>query len=328
MNIAHSRIVSTGSYLPRRELSNTELTQFSASRISLIKEKTGIDSRRHVEKDEATSDLALQAAQCCLERGRFPASDLEAIILATSTPDRIMPASATTVQAKLGAVNAFAFDINSVCSGGIYALDLADAMIKSGKCKNVLVIASDVYSKILNPKDFATYPYFGDGAGAVLVERGEHEQRGLICSVLHSDGNGSEVIHVPAGGSRMPGWCVETKDKFYFRMSGRRVYEFAAREGSRVIVECIEKAGYVRDDIGCVIAHQANLNVLKDIAKNAGIAFDRFFVNLQRYGNTAGASVIIALDEAIRLGKVSKGDLIVLVAFGGGLSWGAILARL
>jgi len=328
MDVCYSKIVSTGSYLPRREVSNIELTQFSAVRIPLIKEKTGIDSRRHVGKDEATSDLALRAAKSCLESGNFPASDLDAIILATSTPDRIMPASATTVQAKLGAVNAFAFDINSVCSGAVYAIDLADAMIKSGKCKNVLVIASDVYSKILNPKDFATYPYFGDGAGAVFVERCEHKQTGLIYSILHTDGNGSEVIHVPAGGSRMPGWCVETKDKFYFRMSGRKVYNFAVNEGSSVIIECIDKAGYTRDDIGCVIAHQASLNVLKDIAKKTGIAFDHFFVNLQKYGNTAGASVVIALDEAIRSGKARKGDLIVLVAFGGGLSWGAILIRL
>jgi len=320
--------VSTGSYLPCREISNIELTQFSTSRIPLIKEKTGIDSRRHAEKDEATSDLSWRAAQLCLESGSFSAADLDAIILATSTPDRIIPASATTVQAKLTAVNAFAFDINSVCSGAVYALDLADSMIKSGKCKNVLVIASDVYSRILNPKDFATYPYFGDGAGAVLVARCEHEQSGLIYSILRTDGNGSEVIYVPAGGSRMPGWRVETKEKYYFRMSGRKVYDFAVNEGSSVIIECIEKAGYTRHDIRCVIAHQANIQVLRDIANKIGISFDHFFVNLHKYGNTAGASVIIALDEAIRLGKVTRGDLIILVAFGGGLSWGAILARL
>jgi len=328
MDMCYSRIVSTGSYLPHHEVSNMELTQFSAARIPLIKEKTGIGSRRHAGKDEAASDLALRAAQVCLESNGFPALDLDAIILATSTPDRIMPASATTVQAKLGAANAFAFDTNSVCSGAVYAIDLADAMIKSGKCKNVLVIASDVYSRILNPKDFATYPYFGDGAGAVLLERCEHEQTGIIHSILRTDGSGSEVIHVPAGGSRMPGWCVETTDKFYFRMNGRQVYNFAVKEGSSVIIECIEGAGYTREDIGCVIAHQANLNVLEEIAEKIGITFDRFFVNLQKYGNTAGASVVIALDEAIRSGKAKKGDLVVLVAFGGGLSWGAILARL
>ena len=328
MDTYHSKMLSTGRYLPAREVTNAELIQFPQASIPLIAKKTGIVSRRFAAEGEATSDLAFKAAESCLASANFSASDLDAIILATSTPDRIIPASATTVQAKLGAVKAFAFDINSVCSGAVYALHLADALIQSGKCKNVMVVASDVYSTILNPMDFSTYPYFGDGAGAALLERCEDEQMGFIYGIMRTDGTGSEVIRVPAGGSKMPGWSVEAKDKFYFRMSGRQVYDFAVKEGSSVIVECVQKAGYSCHDVACVIAHQASTNVLRDIAKRAGIPFDRFVVNLEKYGNTAGASVIIALDEAIRSGFIKKGDLIVLVAFGGGLSWGAILVRL
>lgn len=328
MNTVYSSVISsTGSYLPKRIVENHELIQFPASRLQLIAEKTGVLARRFAADDECTSDLAIMAAIDCIEKSTIPVSEIDAIILATSSPDRIHPATATIVQNKIGALKAFAFDINSVCSGNVYALVLGDSLIRSGVCNNVLVIAAEVYSRFLNPNDFSTFPYFGDGAGAVLLTRGDDSDSRFIHSILRTDGSGEQVIQIPAGGSKKPSWRVENKNDLFFHMKGKDVFEFAIEKGSEIITQCLDRTSYIPADIKCIIAHQANINIIKNISKNTSIELDRFYINLHKYGNTAAASVFIALDEAITEKKFDRGDKIILVSFGGGLSWGTIMIQ-
>ncbi len=320
-------IASTGRYLPAREVRNADLDWFPATAIEKVSQKTGVLSRRNAAPDECTSDLACRAAQACLERVKVAPEDIEGIIVSTSSPDRMQPATAVRVQHLLGARRAFAFDINSVCSGSVYGINLADSLIKSGNHERILFIAAELYTKILNKKDFSTFPYFGDGAGAILFEPGDQE-RGVVRSVLHTDGGGSEIITVPSGGTMLPFEQITNPRSACFRMDGRTVFEFATRRGPEVIREVLADAGIPPQEISLFISHQANINILHQIADQLDVPHDRFFVNLDRYGNTASASVLIALDEALSAGRVKAGDLVVTVAFGGGLSWGANLIRI
>jgi 3-oxoacyl-[acyl-carrier-protein] synthase-3 len=231
------------------------------------------------------------------------------------------------VQHLIGASNAFAFDMNSVCSGSTYGIALSTAMIRSGQCENVLFIAAEVYSKILNKKDFSTYPFFGDGSGAILFRAGDSES-GVLLSILKTDGGGSEVICVPGGGTMMPFEKMPNPTAAFFRMKGKTVFDFAVSKGSEIILDIVKTAGLSLDDITCFICHQANVNIILKIAENIGVSEDKFYVNLFRYGNMASASVPIALDEVMTRGVITKGDLIVTAAFGGGLSWGANVIRI
>lgn len=320
-------ISSTGSYLPDTIVRNQDLTQFPAKAVAGIVEKTGVSARRHAAESQCTSDLALESARRCLTKINFPPKRVEAIIVSTSSPDRMQPATATRVQNLLGAESAFAFDINSVCSGSVFGISLADSLVKSRMCDNVLFIAAEVYSRILNPKDFSTYPFFGDGAGAMLF-RADDASDGVLHSCLRSDGRGSEAIRVPGGGTMLPFEKLVDNRSAYFQMDGKAVFEFAVAKGTEIVVELMERSGITADEVGCFICHQANLNIVEAIAESLGVESDRFFVNLDRYGNTASASVPIALDEAISGGVLTTGDLAVTVAFGGGLSWGANLLRI
>jgi 3-oxoacyl-[acyl-carrier-protein] synthase-3 len=325
-----ARLRATGSYLPEKEVLNQDLTQFPASARPLIQQKTGIVARRHAGKGECTSDLAAQAARVCLADAGLPAGDVQGIILATSSPDRMQPATATRVQHLLGATGAFAFDVNSVCSGGVYALEVGNAFIQAGIVRNILVIASDVYSKILNPADFSTYPYFGDGAGAVLLQSHEDSHQGspgIIKTILRTDGAGHDVIQVPCGGTMKPYALMQSPREQYFTMKGKEVYDFAATRAPEIIRELMEAAGLTPDCVAWVIPHQANLNIIRDIAAAVGIPQQRFITNLDKYGNTAGASVLIALDQLCRSGAILPGQVAILVAFGGGLSWAASAIR-
>jgi len=316
----HSRIISTGSYLPDRRVTNAELTQFPPATLPLIEQKTGVRARHYAAEGQCTSDLAAQAALRCLERAGLGPKEVDCLIVATSSPDRLQPPTASDTQHKLGATRAFAYDINSVCSGGVYALHLADCMIKSGSCQKVLVVAAECYSRILNPTDFSTAPYFGDGAGAALLSASDRP--GLSEAVLGTDGAGADVIQVPGGGTKKP--CHEITDKkdAYFQMNGRAVFEFAARIGTECVKALLVKAGLEMDQIKYVLSHQANVNILKALSEGLGIPMDRLPMNLERYGNTAAASVLLLMDEVYP--TLSEGDKVVLVAFGGGLSWGAL----
>ncbi len=317
-------IVATGQYLPSNIIANEDFKQFPENSIELIQIKTGIKARRFASADECTSDLAFKAALNCLSKLNIDPTAIEAIILATSTPDRIQPATATRVQHLLQACNAFAFDINSACSGSVYGLAAADSFIKSGFCKNVLFLAAELYSRFLDPNDFSTYPYFGDGAGAVFMQ-GSLTKKSFIRSLLKTDGSGAEIIQIAMGGSMLPFCGHQSGFKMYFEMKGKQVYDFAVVKVPEVINEILQRGKIAKDKIKYVIAHQANINIIKEIAGRTGIGMDKFFINLDKYGNTAAASGLIALDELFLNGKISKGDIILIVAFGGGLSWGASL---
>jgi len=324
----NSVIISTGSHLPETVVSNEDLTQFPNEAIHLIGEKTGVFFRRMASDKECTSDLAARAAIACLDKISYSPKTLEGIILATSSPDRMQPATAARVQHIIGAKRAFAFDINSVCSGSAFGIAMADALIKSGYCGNVLLVASEVYSKIMNRKDFSSYPFFGDGAGAVLFQAGGTSFKGVLHSCLRTDGSGSDTISVPAGGTMLPFARMTNSRQAFFKMKGIDVFNFAVDKGSEIILQLLKEAGVKIDDVKCFICHQANANIIHKIASILSVSTDRFFMNLSSYGNTAAASVLIALDEALSTGVVKKGNLIVTVAFGGGLSWGANLIRI
>jgi 3-oxoacyl-[acyl-carrier-protein] synthase-3 len=327
MSTRTAAILATGAYLPERVVPNEALTQFPAAVLPLIREKTGIAARRYAADDQCTSDLGFEAARVCLHRAGVDGADVDAILLATSSPDRVQPATATRIQELLGARNAFAFDINSVCSGAVFALHVADALVKTESAKRVLVIASELYSRThVNPRDFSTCACLGDGAGAVLVGQGDRGRRILITRV-HTDGSGADLIQVPAGGTMLPYAQVERAQDVYFTMRGPEVQEFAASHGAAAIDEALAACGIERTDIAFVVPHQANITVLRSLADRLDIPFDKFVVTLDRYGNTAGASVFIAFDELIMSGRVKPGDVVALVVFGGGLSWGATLIR-
>jgi 3-oxoacyl-[acyl-carrier-protein] synthase-3 len=322
----NSAIYSTGSYLPENFVHNEDLTQFPHSATYLISQKTGVFSRRRASDDECTSDLAAKAAIRCLSRKKVEPEALDAVIVSTSSPDRMQPATATRVQHLIGARNAFAFDINSVCSGSTYGITVADALIKSGQCRHVLFVAAEVYSRILNKKDFSTYPYFGDGAGAILFAADDAND-GVLHSILKTDGSKCDTIRVPCGGTMLPYDQIKNPGDIYFKMKGKEVFEFAVNKGTEIIGELLAEAGTLMGAVKCFICHQANVNIITGIAERLKVSQDNFYLNLYRYGNMASASVPIALDEVITHGIVREGDLAVTAAFGGGLSWGANLIR-
>jgi 3-oxoacyl-[acyl-carrier-protein] synthase-3 len=327
MHSITTNIVSTGAYVPERVVANEDLTQFPASVLPLIREKTGIARRHYAADDQFTSDLAFEAARRCLERAQVSAADLDAILLATSSPDRVQPATATRVQDLLAARRAFAFDLNSVCSGAVFGLHIGDALIRGGESRYVLVIASELYSRsYINPKDFSTCASLGDGAGAVLLAAADGSS-GIVGSRLHTDGSGRDIIQVPAGGTMLPYDRVTRPQDVYFMMRGPEVQQFATSQGAAVVTELLEGCDVDPREIAFVVPHQANLPVLRGLAERLDIPFSKFVVTLDRYGNTAASSVFIAFDDLMVSGRVKPGDLIVLVVFGGGLSWAATLIR-
>ncbi len=315
---------ATGSFLPRRIVRNEDLTQFPEEFRPRIEEKTGIRERRHVSEGETTSDLAIEAARACLADAGIAGSDLDAILLATSSPDRVQPATATRVQHAIGANKAFACDLNSVCSGAVFALHMGDGLVEAHNYENVMVIAAEAYSRITNPKDFSTYPYFGDGAGAMLLTNRPGRAR-VLEVILRTDGSGADVIQVPGGGAMLPFKQVEKDKDLYFRMKGRQVYEFAVGEGSKIVADVIKKAGLTSDDVQHVVLHQANVNIITEIARRLEMDEDRFANIVATMGNTAAASIVVALDDRMRGDHAPKpGENLVMAAFGGGLSWGAM----
>lgn len=321
-------VCSTGRYLPEKIIPNEVLTQFSPEARRLIGEKTGVLSRRCAADDECTSDLAIKAARACLRKSGVPPEDIDGIVVSTSSPDRMQPATATRVQHEIGAKKAFAFDINSVCSGGSFGIEVSDSFIRSGKYENILLIAAEMYSRILNKKDFSTYPFFGDGAGAVLLRADASGRRGILHSCLETDGSGNNTICVPGGGTMLPYEKITSPRMAYFKMKGEDVFAFSIDKGPRIIQRLITEAGVDIAEIKLFICHQANINILHRIADSLGLPRERFYVNLDRYGNTASASILIALDEVLSEGRAVPDDLVMLVTFGGGFSWGANLIRI
>ena len=321
----YSRILGTGSYLPPKRLSNAELAAELAQQgvetsDDWIVERTGIRARHFAAPDVACSDLATEAARQALAAAQIPASELDLIIVATSTPDMVFPSTATMVQHKLGAAGCPAFDVQAVCSGFIYALTVADSMIRAGSAKKALVIGSEVFSRILDFKDRTTCVLFGDGAGAVVLKASDTP--GILATSLHADGSQSDILNVP--GQVHSGKVVGDP---FLRMDGQAVFKFAVRALSDSAIECCESAGVSPDQIDWLIPHQANVRIIDAIGKRLSLTTDRVIITVDHHGNTSAASVPLALDEAVKDGRVKRGQTLMLQGVGGGFTWGSVLLK-
>jgi 3-oxoacyl-[acyl-carrier-protein] synthase-3 len=316
-------IIGLGAYVPPNEMSNEDWMEFVDTSDEWITTKTGMKKRRIANPDKCTSDLAVEACKIALEDANLKPEDIDLLILATSSPDVPLSSTAGIIQDKLGCVECAAFDINAVCAGWVHALDIGSRFAGTSGYQNVLVVGSEIYSRILNWKDRATCVLFGDGAGAVILSEVEND-KGILGSWLMSDGSGSSVIEIPAGGVRTPFNSTYFEEgQQYFHMDGRAVWDFAIEAFPQAVKNALSKVGKEITDVDLIIPHQANINIIKAGMEKLGLGMDKTFTNLHKYGNTAGASVPIAMSEAMSKGLIKEGDLIVTVAFGGGLAWGA-----
>jgi len=323
-----SKIIGSGSCLPDRVIPNSHFDYLVENADEWIYSRTGIRERRFAHADQATSDLATVAAKKALEAAGINALEIDCIIVGTSTPDMSLPSTGCIVQENIGAKNAFAFDVNAVCSSFVYALEIADNFIKSGKYKTVMAIGADTYSKILDFNDKTSCPLFGDGAGAAIVSSGGDATTGIQHTYMRSDGKGWPLIQVPSSGSRKPVTAdsIEARE-VYFQMAGKQVYVFATEVIPDIINTLCAKAGVTPADLDYIIPHQANVRMIDFISKKSGFPKERFLLNLDRCGNTSAASVALVLDENLRNGTIKPGQLILTMAFGGGLTWGGLLIR-
>ena len=312
-------ILGTGSALPQREMLNAELEGIVDTSDEWIVERTGIRSRRIAGEGESTSTLATAAARQALEAAGLDASDIGLIIVATATPDHTFPSVGTQVQAALGVNDCVAFDVQAVCSGFLYALSVADSMIRTGAAEKALVIGAETMSRILDWEDRTTCVLFGDGAGAVVLGA-ETGDRGILATRLHADGRFRSMLYVDGGPS-----STGTVGKV--RMRGREVFRHAVANLADVLIEVMDAAGLKPEDIDWLVPHQANMRILEGTAKKLGLPREKVVVTVDRHANTSAASVPLALDTAVRDGRVKRGDLIVLEAMGGGFTWGAAVVR-
>ena len=312
-------IAGTGSALPPRRVTNDELAQTVDTSDEWIVERTGIRARHIAGEGETTATLATDAARKALEAAGMSAGEIDLIVLATATPDQTFPATATKVQHALGILDCVAFDVAAVCSGFLYALSVAESMIRSGGSTNALVIGAETFSRILDWEDRATCVLFGDGAGAVVLTAEEGE-RGVLSTALHADGRHNQLLYVDGGPS-----TTGTVGKL--RMRGSEVFRHAVVNLAAVLEEAIAKAGLTTADIDWVVPHQANRRILDATARKLGLAPERVVITVDEHANTSAASVPLALDVAVRDGRIKRGDLIVLEAMGGGFTWGAAVAR-
>ena len=319
----HTRITGTGSHLPPRRLSNAQMVTMLAGRgvetsDDWIVERTGIRARHFAEDGVAASDLALPAARAALESAGRTASEIDLIIVATSTPDMVFPSTAAILQAKLGVAGCPAFDVQAVCSGFVYALTVADAMIRSGAATRALVVGAEVFSRILDFSDRTTCVLFGDGAGAVVLEASERP--GLLASDLHADGRHVGILCVPGtvSGGRVLGDPL-------LKMDGQAVFKLAVTVLESAARKVLEKAGRTEADIDWLIPHQANIRIMQGTARKLKLPMDKLVVTVDEHGNTSAASIPLALDQAVRGGRVKPGDTVMLEGVGGGFTWGAVL---
>ena len=317
LSLRRAGILGTGSFAPPKVVTNDDLAARMDTSDEWIASRTGIRARRLVEPGILTSDLAAAAARNALADSGLTASDLDLIIVASSTPDYpgSFPSTATVVQTSLGAANAAAFDLGAVCSGFAYALHVAAQMVATGANRHVLVIGAETFSRVLNWDDRNTAVLFGDGAGAVIV--GEVSEGGYLGGLLGADGSGGELLCITRSGE-CPGTIYQ---------NGREVYKFAVQIMGEIALRAVEAAGLTSADIDLLIPHQANIRIIEKAAERMGLAREKVFVNLDRYGNTSAASIPLALDEAVKAGRVEPGSLLVLVGFGAGLTWGANVLR-
>ncbi len=322
-----ARITGTGSYVPEKVLTNQDIEKFLDTNDEWIRARTGI-SERHIAADgEQTSDLATRAAERAMEMAGVSAEDLDLIVVGTITGDYPWPATACIVQGNLGAKNAGAFDVSAACSGFLYALSCAIDRVEAGRCKKALVIGAEVLSRIVNWEDRNTCILFGDAAGAVIVEAGEGD-RGILSTHLHADGTQLELLYQPGFGTKHMPSVEAIKEKNYFlHMQGNEVFKVAVRSMSEVANIALQANGMTAEDVDLFIPHQANIRILNATAKKIGLKEEQVYINVNRFGNTSGATIPLALDEANRAGRLKEGDVVLLDAFGGGFTWAATLLR-
>ena len=313
-------IIGLGKYLPDRVMTNNDLEEIVDTSDEWIKTRTGIEKRRIAADDQAASDLGIEAAKEALKDAEIKAEDLDLIIVATSTPDMMFPATACIIQDKLGAKKAAAFDLEAGCSGFVYSISVATNFIESGMYDNILIVGTEVLSKIMNWEDRGTCVLFGDGAGAAVLSAAE--EGGILATDLGADGSGADTLYQPAGGSRNPA-THETVDNngHCLYMEGTPVFKFAVKTMGKASIKVLEKAGVKKEDVDLLVPHQANTRIIAAAAKRLELSDEQVYVNLPEYGNTSAASVPIALVEAKEKGLLNNGDKIVLVAFGAGLTW-------
>jgi 3-oxoacyl-[acyl-carrier-protein] synthase-3 len=319
-----SVIRGVGAHLPKRVMTNDDLSRLVDTSDAWIRERTGIEERHIAEEGELTSDLGIAASRQALVRAGIDPVDIDLVVCATSTPDRTFPATGVRIQAGLGVTKGAAFDVQAVCSGFVYALSIADNFLKSGQFKRAVVVGAETFSRILDWKDRGTCVLFGDGAGAVVLEAqtqlGSREDRGILATRIRSDGRFEDLLYVDGG----PG---STKTTGYLRMNGREVFRHAVQKISGVIEETLVMTGYAPDEIDLYVPHQANKRILDGIAHRLGIKPDKIVYTLAKHGNTSAASIPLALNQAVEDRRLTEGRLVLMEAMGGGLTWGAALAR-
>ncbi len=324
MAVIRSVIRGVGAHLPKRIMTNADMTKLVDTSDEWIVERTGIRARHIASEDERTSDLGIAAAKQALVRAGIDPVDVDLVICATATPDRTFPATAVTIQHALGVTKGAAFDIQAVCSGFVYALTVADNFLKTGQFKRAIVVGAETFSRILDWSDRATCVLFGDGAGAVVLEaqpqHGTREDRGILTTSIRSDGRFEDLLYVDGG----PG---STKTVGHLRMNGREVFRHAVQKISGVIEETLVTTGFAPDEIDLYVPHQANKRILDGVVKKLGVAPDKIVVTLDRHGNTSAASIPLALNHAFEQHRIKEGSLVLMEAMGGGFTWGAVLAR-
>jgi 3-oxoacyl-[acyl-carrier-protein] synthase-3 len=316
----YSRIVGTGSYLPEKVLANRDLAEIVETSDEWIYTRTGIRQRHVAAADQTSSDLALVASRRAIDAAGLTPQDIDLVIVGTTTPDMVFPSTACLLQAKLGMTHGAAFDVQAVCSGFVYALTTADNFMKSGQYRHALVVGAEVYSRILDWKDRTTCVLFGDGAGAVVLANSDAP--GIVASRLHSDGRYAHILSVPGtvSGGQVSGRPL-------LQMEGNAVFKFAVKVLGEVADETLGAANLTRADVDWLIPHQANIRIIQATAKKLGVPMDRVVTTVERHANTSAASVPLALDEAVRDGRIRSGQHVLLEGVGGGFTWGAVLVR-
>tara|TARA_B100000700_G_scaffold80160_1_gene90253 strand:+ start:3957 stop:4943 length:987 start_codon:yes stop_codon:yes gene_type:complete len=321
-------ITATSRYLPKQIMTNYELEKMVDTSDEWIQSRTGIVERRVVSEGETTSDMCTIIAEELLKRSNTDPNEVDVIIIATVTPDMPTPATASLVQNRIGANNAWGFDLSGACTGFIYALDTGSRLIESGKYKKVIVIGSDTMSSILDYTDRNTCVLFGDGGGGVMLERAKDSDSGVIDSILRTDGSGSDYLKIPGGGSLHPA-SYETVDQHlhYIRQDGQVVFKYAIKGMADISEEILKKNNIDSNSISLYVPHQANKRIIDGAAQRCGFKDDQVYININKYGNTTAGTIPICLDEAKELGRINNGDLILLAAFGAGFTWGSMLIR-
>ncbi len=322
-------IKGTGKYVPEKTVTNDDLSKIVDTSDEWIFGRSGIKRRRIAADGETTSDMALKASKAAIESAGLTPHDIDLVIVTTVNPDMLFPSTACILQAKLGIRNNIpCFDLEAACSGFVYGMEVATSMMASGRYKNALVVSSEKMSSMLDWKDRSTCVLFGDGSGAVVLAASGEENAGILGNVLGADGSDTAMLCMPAGGSAMPPSERTVREGLhYLKMDGREVFKHAVRIMQEKALEVLDLCGVSAEDVSLLIPHQANTRIIETVAKRLKIPSEKVYVNIENYGNTSSASIPIALDEVVRGDKVKKGDLVLLVAFGAGLTWGATLIR-